>query len=57
MRRNLYAEGKFRPRQTMIFWRRADMLAWAHAYEDSDSDVEGARTSGMVVPSQGGPLL
>jgi hypothetical protein len=28
-RRNLYLEGKFRPRQTLVLWQRASMLAWA----------------------------
>jgi hypothetical protein len=28
-RRQLYAKGKFRPRETLVIWRRADMLAWA----------------------------
>jgi hypothetical protein len=28
-RRRLYLEGKFRPRQTLVLWPRASMLAWA----------------------------
>ena len=28
-RRRLYADGKFRPRETLVLWRRRDMLTWA----------------------------
>ena len=28
-RRQLYASGVFRPRETIVLWSRADMLAWA----------------------------
>jgi hypothetical protein len=30
-RQRLYAEGKFHPRETLVLWRRADMLAWANS--------------------------
>ncbi|MBY0430367.1 MAG: hypothetical protein K2Q10_04155, partial [Rhodospirillales bacterium] len=33
-RRKLYEEGKFRPRVTLVLWRRADMLAWADAHPE-----------------------
>jgi hypothetical protein len=29
LRRRQYAEGKFRPRETLVLWRRQDLLAWA----------------------------
>lgn len=32
-RRRLHAEGKFNPRNTLVIWRREDMLRWADAYE------------------------
>lgn len=34
-RQQLYDEGKFRPRVTLVLWRRADILAWAERYEGS----------------------
>ena len=33
MRQNLYDQGKFRPRETMVLWRRAHILDWARKYE------------------------
>lgn len=32
-RRKLYADGKFQPEMTWIFWHRDDLLRWAEAYE------------------------
>jgi hypothetical protein len=29
-RQRLYSEGNFHPRETLVLWRRADMLAWAN---------------------------
>lgn len=31
-RRQLYTEGKFRPRQTLVLWPRDEMLRWAASY-------------------------
>ena len=33
-RRQLYASGVFRPRETIVLWSRADMLAWAHRHPE-----------------------
>jgi hypothetical protein len=33
-RRRLYADGGFRPRETLVLWHRADMLAWANKCRD-----------------------
>ena len=32
-RLSLYNQGKFRPRETLVLWRRADILDWARRYE------------------------
>lgn len=32
-RQSLYDQGKFRPRETMVLWRRAHILDWARKYE------------------------
>jgi hypothetical protein len=31
-RRRLYAEGEFHPRETLILWRRAEIMAWMRSY-------------------------
>jgi hypothetical protein len=33
-RRQLYASGVFRPRETIVLWSRADILAWAHRHPE-----------------------
>jgi len=33
-RRQLYASGVFRPRETVVLWSRADILAWAHRHPE-----------------------
>ena len=33
-RRRLYESGLFRPRETIVLWSRADMLAWAHRHPE-----------------------
>jgi len=33
-RRELYARGLFRPRETIVLWSRADMLAWARRHPE-----------------------
>ncbi len=33
-RRELYRQGKFRPRQTLVLWHRAAMLSWAAAHPE-----------------------
>ncbi len=33
-RRQLYASGVFRPREAIVLWSRADMLAWAHRHPE-----------------------
>lgn len=38
-RRRLYDEGKFRPRETLVLWRRQDILAWAENYATKRDDV------------------
>jgi hypothetical protein len=38
-RRQLYASGVFRPRETILLWSRADVLAWAHRHPELADDV------------------
>jgi hypothetical protein len=38
-RRRLYAEGKFRPRETLVLWRRQEILAWAERNATGGDDV------------------
>lgn len=38
-RQRLYAEGKFKPRNVLVLWRRADILSWADSYSESDSEA------------------
>ena len=33
-RRQLYASGVFHPRETIVLWSRADILAWAHRHPE-----------------------
>lgn len=33
-RRQLYAEGRFRPRETIVLWSRKDMLGWARRHAE-----------------------
>jgi hypothetical protein len=40
-RRKLYAQGKFRPRQTLVLWPRAQMLRWAAAYQTEPTGQRG----------------
>jgi hypothetical protein len=35
-RRRLHAAGSFRPRNTLVIWRRDDMLTWADRYVDAE---------------------
>jgi hypothetical protein len=44
IRRRLYAEGKFHPRETLVLWRRADMLAWANSHPEL-GEVAGSRNA------------
>jgi hypothetical protein len=34
-RRQLHTEGEFQPRETLVLWRRADMMAWASRDPDT----------------------
>jgi hypothetical protein len=33
-RRRLYANGDFRPRETLVLWRRADIIAWTNSQSE-----------------------
>jgi hypothetical protein len=44
-RRRLYEEHKFRPRQTLVVWRRSDMLTWAAAHPELGQPHPPARTA------------
>jgi len=49
-RRQLYAEGKFRPRETLVIWRRQDMLDWAARQGDETTPHAAAgRTRSLGV--------
>ena len=39
-RQQLYANGVFRPRETIVLWSRADMLAWAHRHPEFADGVD-----------------
>lgn len=43
-RRQLYAKGLFRPRETIVLWARADMLAWARRHPEL-ADGAGGRAA------------
>ena len=45
LRRQLYASGVFRPRETIVLWSRADMLAWAHRHPELADGAGDARRS------------
>jgi hypothetical protein len=41
-RRQLHAEGKFAPRETLVLWRRPDFLAWAARQDGAGPKASGA---------------
>jgi hypothetical protein len=43
-RRRIYAEGEFRPREALVLWRRADMLAWANGHPELGEGAKRANT-------------
>lgn len=46
-RRQLYSEGRFRPRRTLVLWPRADMLAWAERHPELGEDAQAADWRGV----------
>jgi hypothetical protein len=46
-RRQLHAQGKLRPRETLVLWRRADMLAWATNYREAGRTGQSAGGSSL----------
>jgi hypothetical protein len=38
-RQQLYTSGVFRPRETIVLWSRADILAWAHRHPEFADDI------------------
>ena len=44
LRRQQYASGVFRPRETIVLWRRTDMLAWARRHPEY-ADGSGKRAA------------
>jgi hypothetical protein len=44
LRRQQYESGVFRPRETIVLWRRADMLAWARRHPEY-ADGSGKRAA------------
>ncbi len=59
-RRQLYEQGMFRPRQTLVLWRREAMLAWAEAHpefgDDALSPDSAAGESRRLTASAGLPI-
>jgi hypothetical protein len=52
-RRQLYANGVFRPRETIVLWSRADILAWAHRHPEF-ADGVGVRAACPALKGAGG---
>jgi hypothetical protein len=51
-RRRLYQEGKFRPRETLVLWRRQDILAWARGRpETQGGEPQRAARSVVCTPA------
>lgn len=53
MRQSLYNQGQFRPRETLVLWRRADILDWARRYEldrDAARSRKGFPTASELKP-------
>ena len=46
-RQSLYNQGKFRPRETLVLWRRAHILDWARKYES----VQGRGRASKSAPT------
>ncbi len=58
-RRQLYRDGRFQPRRTLVLWRRADLLAWATAHpdgEESGAPPSGPRHVPVVRPVAARPV-
>ncbi len=61
-RRDLYRQGRFQPRQTLVLWRRAAMLAWADAHPElgeepaarGRADAAGAAVRGPAAGAKAG---
>lgn len=51
-RQQLYASGRFRPRITMVVWRRREFLAWAKANQDLATQDIRLQLSGTAEPSR-----
>ena len=43
LRRQQYDSGVFRPRETILLWPRADMLAWARRHPELADGARSAR--------------
>jgi hypothetical protein len=52
-RRQLYANGVFRPRETIVLWSRADIVSWAHRHPEFAEELS-VRTASSALKDAGG---
>jgi hypothetical protein len=53
-RREFYSQGTFQPRETLVLWRRSDIIAWASARAEFE-DIRSTNTSLAMAPSVAPP--